>query len=276
MPNHLKTEKKITIISALTEGCSIRAIERMTGIHRDTIMRLGLRVGTACHKLMDERMRDLRCNHIQVDEIWGFVKMKQANVKENQKYFARTGDAYTFVALDTDTKLVPAYRIGKRTRYHATEFMRDLASRMHNKIQLSSDSFSAYCNAVERGFGCEIDYGQIVKTFRASELETRRYSPPAIFTASRSAICGQPERKITTSHVEAQNLTMRMHCRRLTRLTNAFSKKLVNFKAAIALHFAYYNFVKRHNTLRMTPAMAAGVSQSQWEIADLVKLDSLG
>jgi len=269
--NVLKTEKKIACIAALAEGSSIRSVERMTGVHRDTIMRLGVRVGKACTDLMHETMHDLECNHVQVDEIWGFVGKKQARVAktDNQR---ENGDVYTFVALDQDTKLVPSFHVGQRSLYDATVFMEDLAGRVKNRIQLSSDGFNAYVQAVERGFGCEIDYGQIVKVFSASEIQQRRYSPPRICATNTETIVGKPREKICTSHIESQNLTMRMHCRRLTRLTNAFSKRLDHFTAAIGLHFGYYNFVKRHNTLRMTPAMAAGVTSSQWSVADLVDI----
>jgi len=273
MANILPREKQITAISALAEGSSIRSVERMTGIHRDTIMRLGVRVGEACQKFMDEKLRDLACRRIQVDEIWGFIGKKQAQTRPGE---ARKGlgDVWTFVAIDRDTKLVPSFVVGKRDRYTAHVFMEDLSARMKNRIQLSSDAMGAYMEAVEAGFGVEVDYGQIVKTYESPEvIEQRRYSPPEVVSVDRSVITGDPRRAdISTSHVERQNLTMRMHMRRLTRLTNAFSKKLENFKAAAALHFGYYNLVKTHSSIRCTPAMAAGVLPSAMSVGDLVEM----
>lgn len=271
MAYHLKTEKKIAAIAALCEGASIRAVERMTGIHRDTIMRLGVSVGSACGVYLNTAMRNLELGHIEADELWAFIGKKQAHVNKSDNPDL-VGDMYTFVALDKETKLVPSYFVGKRTLGSATRFMWDLSSRMKNRVQLSTDQLPAYVEAVEQGFGTEIDYGQIVKTFSYSELGQRRYSPPEIFSSESKIIMGTPAEKICTSHVEVQNLTVRMHCRRFTRLTNAFSKKLENFKAAVSLHFGYYNLCKRHTTIRMTPAMAAGVETSQWEVADLVAL----
>ena len=271
MANILPVEKQATVIGALAEGSSIRSVERMTGIHRDTIMRLGVRVGTACQRYMDATMRNLTCERVQVDEIWGFIGKKQAHVTKQDD--PTKGDVYTFIALDADTKLIPSFVVGKRDSYHANMFLEDLAARLVNRVQISSDAFSAYVRAVEAGFGSEVDYGQIVKTFVCSELSPGRYSPPDIFTAKKSVIVGDPEaRDISTSFVEVHNRTMRMHNRRLTRLTNAFSKKLDNFKASVALYLAYYNFVKSHGTIRCTPAMAAGVTKGFMTVSDLVKL----
>jgi IS1 family transposase len=218
-------------------------------------------------------MQGLNCQRIQVDEIWGFIGKKQKNLRRGDRAKG-FGDAYTFVAIDPDTKLVPSYLVGKRDMYFARMFMEDLAPRLRNRVQLSSDGLDAYPSAVERGFGCEVDFGTIVKTFAAPEvIEQRRYSPPEVVSVEKNVIMGNPiPRDICTSHIERQNLTMRMHCRRLTRLTNAFSKKLENFKAAIALHFAYYNFVKTHGSIRCTPAMAAGVLPSALTVADLVEM----
>lgn len=271
--NILKTEKQVAVIAGLTEGLSIRSVERMTGIHRDTIMRLGVRVGEACGEYMNKSFRDLVCNHIEIDEIWGFVGKKQ-NRLTDQDNPREKGDVYTFVSLDKATKLVPSFHVGQRTGYDAQIFIDDLSGRVQNRIQLSSDAFNAYVDAVERGFGCEIDYGQIVKVYDSADLpeRSRKYSPARICSSNRVVITGSPKEKICTSHIESQNLTMRMHCRRLTRLTNAFSKKIENFKSAVALHFGYYNLVKTHKTLRTTPAMAAGVSDKLWTVEDLVNL----
>jgi IS1 family transposase len=271
MANILSKEKQTMAIHALCEGSSIRSIERMTGIHRDTIMRLGVRVGDACREMMDDKLRDLTLNHVQVDEIWGFVGKKQRTVKNKQEAKEK-GDVWTWIALDSDTKLIPSYVVGKRDNYHATVFMEDLASRLKNRPQISSDGLNAYIGAIERGFGSNVDYGQIVKTFATDEA-VGRYSPPEVVRVDKAIISGRPDQgQISTSLIEKQNHTLRMHCRRLTRLTNAFSKKLDNFKAAVALNFAYYNFVKMHGTIRCTPAMAAGVVGDIWRVSDLVEL----
>jgi IS1 family transposase len=272
MANILPTEKQITVVGALAEGMAIRAIERLTGVNRNTIMSLGLRVGKACERIMDEEMRGLACSIIQCDEIWGFIGKKQKNTSEADRR-AGMGDVWTFVSVDAPSRMVPSYFIGKRDSYSANCFVSDLASRLDvERVQVSTDALAAYQEAIERGFGCEADYGQIVKIFTCSELDARRYSPPEILRVTRNVIFGKPDyRHISTSYVERQNLTIRMHMRRLTRLTNAFSKKIENFKAAVALHFAYYNFVRLHKSLRMTPAMAGGVTNHIWEVADLVE-----
>lgn len=268
MANILPIEKQTMAIGALCEGSSIRSVERMTGIHRDTIMRLGVRVGNACKTLMDESMRELPCAKIEVDEIWGFVGKKEKNLMPDDS--ASLGNVWTFVAIDPESKAVPSFLVGKRDGASTDAFVDDLASRMKNRIQLSSDAMHHYTKAVEASFGSDVDYGQIVKTYRSSETEGR-YSPPKIEFVKRTSVIGEPER-IGTSIIERQNLTMRMHCRRLTRLTNGFSKKLDNFEAAIALHFAYYNFVKIHSSIRTTPAMAVGASSRLWSVSDLVAL----
>ena len=271
MANILKTEKKVAAISMLCEGASIRAVERITGIHGDTIGRLALRVGQACRKIMDEKMRGLTCNQIEVDEIWGFIGAKQKNARRAGVY----GDVWTFIALDADTKLIPSFVVGKRDMYHTRAFMEDLAGRLSRRVQLSSDALNTYPEAVESGFGAEVDYGQLVKTYAVTNLNksaASRYSPAEVVKTERTVISGMPNvSRITTSHVEKQNHTLRMHCRRLTRLTNAFSKKFENFQAAVALNFAYYNFCKTHRAIRMTPAQAAGVESSAWTVAELVE-----
>jgi IS1 family transposase len=266
-------EKKVLAIGALAEGSSIRSIERMTGIHRDTIMRLGVRVGQGCTALMGRMMRNLPCERLQLDEIWQYVGKKQLHLTRADNA-AERGDFYTFVALDADSKLVPHFHTGKRDIYNTNCFVEELASRLAiaGRIQVSTDALGSYARALENGFGCQLDYAQIVKTFRSSPLEPGRYSPPDIYTQHKNVIYGRPDPQyVSTSFVESQNLTMRMHCRRLTRLTNAYSKKLENFKAAIGLHFGYYNFVKLHNTLRTTPAMAAGVTKELWTVSDLLE-----
>lgn len=273
MANHLTFDKQLLVISALVEGSSIRAIERMTGIHRDTIMRLGVRIGQACDQLMHEKMRGLVCEQIQVDEIWGFIAKKERNVAPEGSTNGE-GDVWTFVAVDPESKIVPSYLVGKRDYDHTHRFISDLAARLNSRIQLSSDAMHSYAAAVDDIFGTDVDYGQIVKVFSSPEhTEHRRYSPPYVSSIRRTTITGAPDHGyISTSHIERQNLTMRMHIRRLTRLTNAFSKKLENFQCAVALHFAYYNFVKIHTSLRVTPAMAAGVESRLWSVRDLVGL----
>jgi IS1 family transposase len=271
MANELKSESKAQVASLLCEGNSIRSIERITGIHRDTVMRLGVRIGQACAKIQDEKMRGLNCQQIEVDEIWGFVGAKRKNAGRAGVY----GDVWTFIALDADTKLIPAFTVGKRDAYHAKAFIADLAARLEKRVQVSSDSLAAYADAMERGFGCEVDYGQISKTYAVVNLNkdaASRYSPAEVVSVEKTVISGMPDvSRISTSHIEKPNHTLRMHCRRLTRLTNAFSKKFENFEAAVALNFAYYNFVKTHGAIRMTPAQAAGVGQSAWTVAELVE-----
>jgi len=206
-----------------------------------------------------------------VDEVWSYVGKKQRHVsiEDNPN---KVGDFYTFIALDADTKLVPVYTVGKRDIYTAQIFMTDLSSRLTNRIQLSSDKFKAYVEAVEIGFGGDVDYGQIVKSYEAEPIGPGRYSPPKVVSTTKSAVVGFPDpHKISTSYVERQNLTVRMQIRRFTRLTNGFSKKLENMKAAVALHFAHYNFVRVHGTLRITPAMAAEVTSRIWSISDLLE-----
>ena len=273
MANILRMEKQVAAVHALCEGTSIRAIERMTGIHRDTVMRLGVRVGEACARMHDEVMRDLPCLRIQADEVWGFIGKKQKNATEAEQA-AGLGDVWTFVGFDPDTKLAPSYVVGKRDYAHTHRFVSDLASRMRSRIQLSTDGMTEYAASVEAAFGSDVDYGQIIKVYGSpSVTEQRRYSPPHVTSVQKYVLTGSPDEKgISTSLVERQNLTMRMHVRRLTRLTNAFSKKLENFRAAVALHFAYYNFVRMHGTIRATPAMEAGIAKSPLKVADLIAL----
>jgi IS1 family transposase len=269
--NILKSEKQEMVIGGLVEGSSIRSIERMTEVHRDTIMRLMVSVGNTCEKIMDTTMRNLPCKNIEVDEVWSFVGKKQRHVTMNDNPNG-VGDFYTFIALDSDTKLIPAYKVGKRDLPTAHAFISDLSSRPGNLIQLSSDKLKAYVEAVGATFSADIDYGQIVKSYEAELIGPGRYSPPKVISVPKVYITGNPDfNKICTSFVERHNLTVRMQMRRFTRLTNAFSKKLENLKAAVALHFARYNFVWIHSTLRMTPAMAAGVTKELWTIRDFIE-----
>jgi len=273
MANNLPLEKQTMAIHALAEGNSIRSIERMTGIHRDTIMRLGVKVGQACQTLLDEKMQNLELGSIEVDEIWGLIGKKQKNVRRSDDKLL-VGDVWTYIALDVQTKLIPSYIVGKRDAYHTNAFMFDLSARIKNRVQISSDAMQSYASAVERGFGAGVDYAQIVKTYASDDRYPQgKYSAPEVVSVEKSVVIGSPrEALISTSHVEKQNHTLRMHCRRLTRLTNAFSKKLENFKAAIGLNFAYYNFVKTHGAIRCTPAMAAGIMPSALTVRNLVEM----
>jgi IS1 family transposase len=275
MANVLSADKQTAIIAALAEGSSIRSIERITGVHRDTIMRLGVKVGKGCELLMDSKMQDLDCHYLQFDELWGFIGKKERHVGIDDN--PELGDVWTFCAIDSETKLVPSFLCGKRNHVTANAFVQDVASRMRNRVQISTDALNAYVEAVEQGFGSDVDYGQIVKVYvhDAAQHPERKYSAPSFASAVRRPISGDPERElISTSHVERLNATTRLHVKRLNRLTLAFSKKLENFKAAVALHFAYYNFVRRHNTLRCTPAMAAGIENDFWTVGDLVEATS--
>jgi IS1 family transposase len=268
--NRLSLATRTQVINCLVEGNSIRSTERMCDVHRDTICRLLVEVGDGCQRIMDEKMRYLTCGRIQVDEIWSFVGKKQGQLRPGDDR-KRLGDQWTFVAIDPDTKLVPAYRVGKRTRDNAVAFMSDLSDRLLNRVQISSDSLSTYVDAVERAFGADVDYGQIVKFYDAEPIGAGRYAPPRVTGAARTVIAGSPDQKhISTSHVERQNLTMRMSMKRFARLTLGFSKKIENLRAAVHLHFAHYNLVRLHRTLRVTPAMAAGIETRLWTLEELV------
>ncbi len=268
--NHLKKEKQVAVITALVEGNSIRSTERMTGVHRDTIVRLLQRTGAYCAWVMDARMRNLECRSIQADEIWAYVGKKQGHLTPEEKAFRQDlGDQYVFVALDPETKIIPAYEIGKRNMATTKKFMFDLAGRLTNHVQLTTDAFQPYYEAGDMAFGRDVDYAQLHKTYKLNG--ERRYSPPDIVAVFHYVMMGNPQRQyISTSLVERQNLTMRMQMRRFTRLTNGFSKSLVSLKAAVALHFAYYNFVRIHRSLRVTPAMEAGITKRLWSIEDLL------
>jgi IS1 family transposase len=270
--NTLSIGQRCRVIAALVEGNSIRSIERMTDIHRDTIMRLMVRVGEGCSMIMDIMMHDLTCERLQLDELWAFVGMKQkraAQLPERGEF----GDAYTFVALDADTKLVPCFHVGRRTAVDTAVFINDLRSRVVNRPQITTDAFTPYYPAIMEAFGNRCDYAQLIKVF-ASDLNVGRgrYSPPRMVSSEKEGLIGLPEeRAISTSHVERQNLSVRMECRRFTRLTNAFSKKLANLKASVALHYTHYNFVRYHRTLKCTPAMAAGIADHIWTVQELIE-----
>ena len=269
--NKLKDEKKLAVIAALVEGNSIRSIERMTGVNRNTIMSLLYRVGNGCEQLLHEKMRNLKCRNIQVDEIWCFVGKKQKHLTQLERDTRPDlGTQFVFVALDADTKLVPLFDIGKRDRTTANRFMLNLERRLANHVQITTDAFNGYYEAIDLAFGIDVDYAQLHKRF-VSNGEIR-YSPPTISGVFHLVMQGSPRKKnISTSFVERQNLTMRMQMRRFTRLTNGFSKKLENLRASISLHFANYNFCRIHQTLGCTPAMEAGITNRLWNLEDLLK-----
>lgn len=272
--NTLSNGLKTTAIQALIEGNSIRSTERMTGIHRDTIMRLLVRTGEECQRFMSDRIKNIQAQKVQVDEIWTYVFKKQARISVDENA-AGIGDQYVFVGIDSDTKLVISHLVGKRDAASCYYFMRDLKDRLATRVQLTTDGFKPYIDAVDDTFGTEVDYAQLVKIYgqpKASAANARNwYEPVRVIGAIPMDVMGRPKAMgISTSHVERQNLTMRMQMRRFTRLTNGFSKKLNNLKAHIALHFAHYNFVRVHQTLRTTPAMAANLTDHLWTLPELL------
>ncbi len=269
--NKLSAETRAKILHLLCEGSSLRAVTRITGVSINTVTKLLVDAGKACTAFQDQAFRNLSCNRIQCDEIWSFVYSKAKNVPAEK--LGNAGDVWTWTAIDADTKLVMSWMIGNRDAGSAKEFMQDLSSRLANRVQLTTDGHKAYLKAVSSAFGNEIDYAMLVKIYGEDVSGQKRYSPADVIGTKVETISGKPvESEINTSYVERQNLTMRMHMRRFTRLTNAFSKKVENHAYSVALHFMYYNFVRIHKTLKVTPAMAAGVSDKLWEISDIVAL----
>jgi IS1 family transposase len=272
--NRLPIQKKVQIINLLVEGSSLRAASRIADCSINTVTKLLVDVGQACERFHDEKVRGIKAARIQADEIWSFVYSKQKNVPHGMENEA--GDVWTWTALDSDSKLIVSWFVGDRTAVSANTFMQDVASRLSNRVQLTTDGHNAYLSAVDNAFENDIDFAQLVKIYGASEGESqneRKYSPAECTGAKKTVITGNPDPTfISTSHVERQNLTMRMHMRRFTRLTNAFSKKIENHCYAIALHFVYYNFVKIHKTLRVPPAMEAGLIKRLMSIEDIIRL----
>jgi IS1 family transposase len=274
MANVLSTSKRVQIVSALVEGCGIRATARMAGVSKDTVMKLWREIGEACIAFQDRTLRNLPCKRLQVDEIWSFVYSKAKNVPAERAGEFGIGDVWVFTAVDADTKLMPSFLVGSRDAGCATEFMQDLAGRLSNRVQLTSDGHKMYLQAVEDAFSGAVDFAQLVKVYGAApEGPEIRYSPAECLGCQKMAVQGDPDpAHVSTSYVERANLTIRMSVRRFTRLTNAFSKKVENHTAAFGLFSAHYNFVRIHKTLRVTPAMAAGVTDRLWSVEDLVAL----
>jgi len=267
--NILQRDKQIEVISALCEGVSIRATERLTGIHRDTIMRLGARVGAGCAALHDKTMRHLQVPRIELDKAWSFVGKKQRQLKPGDGM--DKGDQYIFIALAGSAKAIISYRVGKRDTFNTRAFVTDLRQRVLGAPEISADAFQAYPAAIDLAFDLECEIGQIEKHYKVEPAKeaARRYSPGQVVSVSRHQVVGLPT-QISTSYVERQNLTLRMQQRRFTRLTNGFSKKLENHAAAVGLYVAHYNFCRVHEALRITPAMHLGVMDHIWTIGELV------
>lgn len=270
--NKLSISKRTQLLSCLVEGNSLRATSRMTGVAVNTVMKFVVDVGRVCSIYQDKTFRNLKCQRLQVDEIWAFCGSKQKNTKPEMKAQG-WGDAWTWTAIDADTKLIPCWLVGKRDAEAANHFMHDLADRLANRVQLTTDGHRPYITAVTDAFGNDIDYAQLVKIYGDVSPEHARYSPAACMGIKKTLFTGKPDwNHVSTSYVERANLTMRMNMRRFTRLTNAHSKKLANHEAAVAIHFMHYNFCRIHTTLRCTPAMQAGLTDRVWELSDIADM----
>jgi len=271
--NRLTIQKRAQILSALVEGTAINAIVRMTGVSKVTILKLLKDVGEACLKFENEALRNLPCKKIQCDEIWSFCYAKEKNVPHDKQGQLGYGDVWTWTALDAETKLLCSWMIGDRSAVTARAFMKDLAGRLANRVQLTTDGHRAYLEAVESAFGVDVDYAMLVKLYGNDRETEARYSPAECIGCRKVEITGSPEPKhISTSHVERHNLTIRMHMRRFTRLTNAHSKKIENHQHAFALHSVFYNFAKVNQSIRVTPAMEAGIADHVWTMEEIVGL----
>jgi len=270
--NVLKAEKKLAVISALTEGCSIRSIVRMTGVHKKTIMKLLVEIGTKCEQIMKEKMYGIRCEAVECDEILTFVGKKEGVMKaDERKANPDFGDQYTYIALDPVSKMIPAFHVGKRDSVNTHRFIEDLSRRIDGSTQVSTDAWGPYSPAIARYFGNRATYAQITKFYASENPGAGRYAPPRVSGTEITEVLGIPDySKVCTSRVERQNLTLRMKIARFHRLTLAFSRKLANLKAAVALYFWSYNFCLIHRSLRMTPAMAAGITDRIWELGELI------
>jgi IS1 family transposase len=275
--NKLPLAKRVQILSMLCEGSSMRSISRVADVSINTVSKLLVEAGEACFVIHDELVRNVKSERVQCDEIWSFCYAKDRTVKSGKPMPADAGDVWTWTAIDADTKLILSYFVGDRSGQSAIAFMDDLAKRLAGRVQLTTDTHRSYLDAIEGAFGGDIDYGQLVKIFGPAIGGVGRYSPPQCLGTRKRRVEGNPDAAhISTSYVERQNLSMRMSMRRFTRLTNAFSKKLDNHAAALALYFVFYNFCRIHSTLRVTPAMAANVTHRLWSMEDVVaKIDEL-
>lgn len=271
--NTLTLDERVRVVSALVEGNSIRSTVRMTGVSKKTVMRVLCEVGEACWTYQQLNLKNLKCERIQCDEIWSFCYAKEKNLPVGLRNKHGFGSVWTWTALDPDSKLIASWFVGKRDTHAAYAFMKDLAGRLSNRIQLSTDGYRGYGEAIANAFGDNVDYGQVVKVYRATPGPDGKYSPGECCATVKTPMTGNPdEDHLSTSLVERQNLTMRMQMRRFTRLTNAFSKKIQNLQWAVALHFMWYNFCRIHQSIRCTPAMKAGVTKQVWEIEDIIRL----
>jgi IS1 family transposase len=273
--NRLASWERAQIIRCLVEGNSIRSTVRITGFAKNTVTKLLVELGTACAVFQNDALRNIRASRIECDEIWSFVGMKAKTVPEERRGEPGIGDAWTWTALDPDTKLMCSWLVGERSPEDAEAFMADLAGRLANRIQITTDGLPAYVSAIAAAFGSNVDYAMLMKEYGADPSEDRRFSPPVVLSETVRIIEGSPDQsKISTSYVERSNLTMRMGMRRMTRLTNGFSKKIENLSAAVAINFMYYNFGRAHQTLGrgITPAMAAGLSDHQWTVEEICRL----
>jgi IS1 family transposase len=271
--NQLSNEERARVIAVLVEGNGLRATARITGFARMTIEKLLRDLGTACLAYQRATLRDLPCTRIQCDEIWSFIYAKQRNLPPSKRRTPGLGDIWTWTALCADTKLIPTWLVGRRNAQAARAFLFDLSLRIRGRFQLTTDGHTAYPDSVDRVFGRAIDYATLTKIFGSDPEAEIRYSPPKITGIQAATISGRPDpRHVSTSYVERQNLTMRMSMRRFTRLTNGFSKKLEMHEHAIALHFMHYNFARVHGSLRVSPAMAAGVTSHLWDVYEIAGL----
>jgi transposase-like protein/IS1 family transposase len=269
--HYISTEKASEIITLLTEGMSIRAVSRITGVHKTTILSLLITVGDKCRRVFDARVRNVKTRFVQGDELWSYVHTKERQLGSDDP--TEWGDAYTWIALDSETKLVLSYHVGKRDAESAFILARDLSERVTGRFQITTDGFKPYISAIEDCFGSEVDYAQLIKIYGRAKTEGPDwYAPTKVLDAIPVQVSGSPKiERISTSHVERMNLNVRMGLRRFTRLTNAFSKKLDNLKAAVSLYMAFYNFVRVHQTLRVTPAMQAGITDHIWTVQELLE-----
>lgn len=271
--NKLTLDKRVRVISALMEGAGVNATARMTGVSKPTILKLVVDLGTACARYHDEHVRGVAAKRVQCDEVWSFTRMKQKNIPECLRGEPGIGDTWTWVGLDADSKLVISWLIGGRSADYANMFMQDVAARLHGRCQLTTDGHRAYLDAVDQAFGIDVDFAQLVKLYGETRDPEHRYSPADCVGCRPTRIMGNPDPKhVSTSYVERLNLSLRMHIRRYTRLTNGHSKKISNHAHHLAIYFTYYNFVRLHQSIRSTPAMSAGIAKRLWEMEDLVAL----